>query len=62
MAEEAMVAEWPEEVMERDEVEILSQLGVSIQLAASTAQERVEVHQPGSPSVLMSTSWVAEPC
>jgi len=47
--------------MERAEEEILSQSGISIRLEASTAQERVKVHQPGSPSVLMSASRVAEP-
>jgi len=43
----------------RDDVEIL---GVSTQPGSSSAHERrVEVQQPGSPSVLMPTSRVVEP-
>jgi len=49
-------------VTERAEVEISSQPGVSTQLEVPLAQEeRVEVKQPGSPTVLMPTSLVAEP-
>ena len=55
-----MVAEQPEEVTEV-EAEILSQPEVSIRLAAFSARESVEERQPGSPSVLMSASRVAEP-
>ena len=62
MAEGVVVAEQPKKVMERAEVEILSQPGVSIQPTASSARERgMEVQQPGSPSVLMPTSRVVKP-
>ena len=40
MTEGAVVAEWPEEVTERAEVEILSQPGISIRPAASSSQDR----------------------
>ena len=62
-AERAMVTELlAAEVTERAEVNIPTQLGVSTQLEVPPAQEeRVEVQQPGSPSVLMSTPRVAEP-
>ena len=54
VAEEAVIAEQLEEVTERVEVEILTQPGVSIQSAASSAQERgIKVQQSGSPSVLI---------
>ena len=47
---------------ERAEVEVPSQPGVSIQLAASSAQERgMEVQQLGSPSILMPTFRVVKP-
>jgi len=62
VAEKPMVAEQPEEVMERVEIEILSQPEISIRPAASSAQERrMEAQQPGSPSVLMPTSRVVVP-
>ena len=61
MAEGPVVAEQAEEVTERVAVEVSSQMGVSIQQAVFSAQERVEVRQPGSPSVLMSASRVVEP-
>ena len=62
MAEGSVVAEQPEEVMERVEIEILSQPGISIRPATSSAQERrMEAQQLGSPSVLMPTSRVVEP-
>jgi len=62
MAEGVVVAERLEEVMERTEVEIISQPGISIRPAASSAQERgMKAQQPGSPSVLMPTSQVVEP-
>jgi len=62
VAEGVVVAEQPEEVTERAEVEVLYQLGVSIQPAASSAQERgMEVQQSGSPSILMPTSRLVEP-
>jgi len=48
-------------VTEKAEVVVPSQTGASIQLATFSAQERVEVRQPSSPSVLMSASRVAEP-
>jgi len=54
MAEGIVVAE--QSVVERAEVEISSQPGDSTQVEASSAQERVEVRQSGSPSVLMPTS------
>ena len=48
--------------MKRAKVEILSQPGVSIQPAASSARERgMKVQQSGSPTILMSTSRVVEP-
>ena len=52
--------EHPEvDLVGRDDVEIP---GVSTQPGSSSAhEERVEVQQPGSPSVLMPTSWVVEP-
>jgi len=62
VAEGVAVAEQPEKVMERAEVEILSQQGVSIRPAASLARERgMEVQKRGSPSILMSTTRVEEP-
>jgi len=62
MTEGAVVAEWPEEVTERTEVEILSQPKISIRLAASSAQERgMEIQQPGSSSILVPTSRVVKP-
>jgi len=62
-AKRAMVAELPAaEVTERTKVDIPTQLGVSTQPEVPPAQEeRVEVQQPGSPTVLMSTLRVAEP-
>ena len=60
MAEGSVVTEQLEKVMEKAEVEVPSQMRVSIQPAAFSAQERVEVRQPGSPNVLMSASQVAE--
>jgi len=48
-------------VTERVEVEVPSRLGASIQPAAYSAYEKVEVRQPGSPSVLMLAFRVAEP-
>jgi len=57
MAEEV---ERPEvDLVERDDIEIL---GVSTQSGPSSAHERrVEVQQPGAPSVLMPSSWVVKP-
>jgi len=57
MAEEV---EHPEvDLVGRDDVEIP---GVSTQPGSSSSHEgRVEVQQPGSPSILMPTSWVVEP-
>jgi len=56
-----VVVEQAEEVTERAEVEVPSQLGVSIQLIASLAQERgMELQQSGSPSVLMLASQIME--
>ena len=47
------------DLVERDDVEIL---GVSTQPGPSSAQERrIEVQQPGSPSVLMPTTRVVKP-
>jgi len=57
VAEGAIVAEPAvAEVMERAEVEVPTQPGVSTQLEVPLAQKRVEVQQPGSPCVLMMTS------
>ena len=62
VAEGAIVVESPAvEVTERAEVQIPTQPGVSTQLEVPSAQERVEVQQPGSPSILMSTSRVVGP-
>jgi len=48
--------------MEKAEVEVPSQPGVSVRSAASSAQERaMEVQQPDSPSILMPISRVVEP-
>ena len=48
--------------MERAEVKVSSQPKVSTQLEVPSAQEeRMEMQQSGSPSVLMLTSRVAEP-
>ena len=47
---------------ERAEVEISSQTRVSTRLEVSSVQEeKMEMQQPGSPSVLMPTSRVVEP-
>ena len=57
VTEGAIVAEPPAaEVTERAEIEVPTQPGVSTQLEVPPAQKRVEVQQPGSPSVLMMTS------
>ena len=61
VVEGAVVAEQPEEVTERAKVKVPSQTGVLIQLTAFSAQERVEVQQLSSPSVMMSASQVVEP-
>ena len=62
VGEGAVVAERPEEMTKRAEVEILSQLGISIRSADSSAQERgMEAQQLGSPSVMMPSSRVVEP-
>jgi len=61
VAEGAVVAGRPEEVTERAKEEILSQPGISIRPASSSAKERgMEAQQPSSLSVLMPTSRVVE--
>ena len=61
VAEWAIVAE-PQavEVTESAKVEVPTQPGVSTQLEVPSAQDRVEVRQSDSPSILMLTSRVAE--
>jgi len=61
VAEGAVVEEQPVKATDRAKVEITSQRGVSTQLEAFSAKERVEMQQSGSPSVLMSASRTAEP-
>ena len=61
VAEGAEVAEQLKEVTERDEIEILSQLGVSNRPTASAQERGMEAQRPGSPSVLMPTSRVVSP-